>query len=95
MWKQKRKIASAVLIVLLLTMMVWLSEKSDATLVENGQLTRRENGEGGYEVEVLLTIDETEETEWVVIVPEQSLTQQEEEAFLEAAIHEIEAEFAG
>ena len=95
MRERKKKMMSAVLVVLLLTMVVWWSEKSDAALVENGQLLRREHGGGGYEAEVLLTIDETEDTEWVIMVPEQSLTKQEEEAFLEVAIREIEAEFAG
>jgi len=95
MRERKKKIISAALVVLVLTVAVWWSEKSDAVPVENGQLLRRENGGGGYEVEVLLTIDETEETEWVILVPEQTLTKQEEEAFLAAAIREIEAEFAG
>jgi len=95
MQKQKKKIAMAVGVVFLLTLIVWRSEKSDTTLIENGQLTRRENGEGEDEIEMLLTVDETEETEWVVIVPEQLLTKQEEGAYLEAAIREIEAEFAG
>lgn len=95
MREHKKKIILAALVVLLLTIVVWWTEKSNAVLGENGKLSRRENGGGGYEAEVLLTIDETEETEWVIIVPEQSLTKQEEEAFLAAAIREIEAEFAG
>ena len=95
MWEQKKKMIVAVLVVLFLTFTVWYSEKNNVVLTEDGSLWRKENGQGGYEAEVILTVDETEETEWVVTVPEQSLTKKEEEIFLTGAIREIEAEFAG
>ena len=95
MWNQKKKVVAGMLAVLLLSLVVRWTEKNDVVLKEDGSLLRRENGKGEYEVEVILTIDETEETEWVVVVPEQSLTKTEEDIFLTDAVREIEAEFAG
>ena len=95
MWNQKKKVVAGMLVVLLLSLVVRWAEKNDVVLKEDGSLLRRENGKGEYEAEVILTIDETEETEWVVVVPEQSLTKIEEDIFLTDAVREIEAEFAG
>lgn len=95
MQEQKRKMLVSVLVVVVLSFVVRWSEKNDMALREDGSLLRKENGKGGYEAEVILTVDETEETEWVIIVPEQSLTKKEEEVFLAGAVREIEAEFAG
>ena len=95
MWNQKKKVLAAVLLVLLLSFVVRWTEKNDVLLKGDGSLLRRENGKGEYEVEVILMIDETEETEWVVVVPEQSLTKTEEDIFLAGAVREIETEFAG
>lgn len=93
--EQKRKMILLVIVVLLLTALVWWNEKTNPVLSETGQLVRKENGMGEYEAELILEIDGTEETELIVTVPEQLLTTKEEEALLEAAVAEIEMEFAG
>lgn len=93
--EQKRKMILLVIVVLLLTALVWWNEKTNPVLSEAGQLVRKENGMGEYEAELILEIDGTEETELIVTVPEQLLTTKEEEALLEAAVAEIEMEFAG
>lgn len=93
--RQKRKLVLSIAVVLLLTFLVWWTEKRDTVLTEEGQLLRQENGQGEYEAALILEIDETEETELIIIVPERHLTTKEEELFLVSAIEEIEAEFAG
>ena len=95
MQRQKKKMVLLSVGVLLLSAVLWWSEKNETILSEDASLLRGENGTGEYEAELLLEIDETEETEWTVIVPEQRMTKKEEEALLAGAIAEIEAEFAG
>lgn len=95
MQKQKKKMVLLSIAVLLLSVLLWWSEKSKTILSEDGSLLRGENGTGEYEAELILEIDETENTEWIVTVPEQRLTREEEETLLSGAIAEIEAEFAG
>lgn len=92
---QKKKMVLLSMAVLLLSVVLWWSEKAESVLTEEGSLLRRENGTGEYEAELILEIDEKTDTEWVVVVPEQRLTQEEEKNFLAGAIAEIEAEFAG
>ena len=92
---QRKKMGVAFLVVLLLSIMVWQSEKNKVMVTEEGTLFRRENGEGWYEAEVMLAVDSKEETEWSIIVPEQALTEEEEMLFLTGAVSEIEMEFAG
>lgn len=92
---QKKKMVMLSMAVFLLSVVLWWSEKAEAVLSEEGSLLRGENGTGEYEVELILEIDEKEDTEWVIVVPEQRLTQEEEKHFLTEAIAEIEAEFAG
>ncbi len=95
MQEQKKKMTIAILLVVLLSVLVRWSEKGNVILTEEGGLLRRPNGKGGYEAEVVLTIDETEETEWTITVPEQLLTRKEEETLLEEAVKELEEEFIG
>lgn len=92
---QRQKMIVAIAAVFTVSIFVWYTEKPDSVLVEKGQLHRPESGEGEYETELVLAIDGTEETELVIIVPEQYLTKDEEKSYLNAAIEEIEAEFVG
>lgn len=92
---QKKKMVLLSIAVFLLSFVLWWSEKAESVLSEGGSLLRGENGTGEYEVELILEIDEKADTEWVIVVPEQRLTQEEEKNFLTGAIAEIEAEFAG
>lgn len=94
-WGQRQKMIASLGAVLLITILVWYTEKSEPILSEEGQLLRQKNGEGEYEAELVLQVDGKEETEFLIVVPEQYLTMEEEEAYLEAAIEEIDAEFAG
>ncbi|MBQ8280380.1 MAG: hypothetical protein IJZ23_11100 [Roseburia sp.] len=92
---QRQKMIVAIVVVFTVSVFVWYTEKTDSVLVEKGQLHRPEIGEGEYETELVLEIDGTEETELVIIVPERYLTKDEEKSYLNAAVEEIEAEFAG
>lgn len=92
---QKQKYVLPIAVVIVLTFLVGWREKRDSVLTEEGQLLRQENGQGEYEAVLILEVDETEETELMIRVPEQYLTATEEEVFLQAAIEEIEGEFAG
>lgn len=95
MQRQKKKMVLLSAGVLLLSVVLWWAERNETILSEDVSLLRGENGTGEYEVELILEIDETENTEWIVTVPEQRLTKEQEEAFLSGAIAEIEVEFAG
>lgn len=90
---QKKKLFLAVIGVFIVSFMVWLKEES--VLLGNGQLMRQGKGKGEYEAELILQIDETEETEIVIVVPEQTLTEKEEQIFLAAAVEEIKETFIG
>lgn len=70
-------------------------QMTDPTLVGNNTLKRQENGAGAYEAELSLKVEGMEETTFFVSVPEQYLTKEEEQIYLEAAVSEIEKEFAG
>lgn len=93
--EQKKKTGFSIVVLLLFTFLVWKSEENNTVFSENGSLLRYEPGEGEYEAEVMLEIDEAEGIEWKVLVPEQKLTKEEEQDLLFAAMEEIEAEFAG
>lgn len=64
-------------------------------LSEEGYLIRGKAGEGDYETELILQVDGTNENVFTIVVPEQTLTAAEEEAYLEAALSEIENEIKG
>lgn len=93
--ENRKKTMLAVIVVLLLTGIVWWTEKEKEVLNEEGYLARQEKGSGAYEAKLMLVIDETEETEMLVVIPEQFLTPKEEELLLAKAVDEIEMEFAG
>lgn len=92
-WDKKR--ISLFGIVVMLTFVVGFVEKSEAIVTDSGQLVRAEYGQGDYEVELLLEVDGKEAEKFSVFVPEKRLTQEEEEAYLRAAIAEIEEGFRG
>ena len=59
-------------------------------------LLRRENGEGDYEADLRMYVDGAKKAEaYMVHVPEQELTKQEEQAYLRAAEEELIKEFPG
>lgn len=95
MKKEKSKMIAAAGIVFLFTALVWYKEQQGTVLMDEGGLLRPQKGEGAYEAELVLKIDDSVEQSWTITVPEQALTKQEEEKLLTAAIEEIEAEFAG
>lgn len=92
---EKSKMIAATGLVFLLSALVWYKEQQGKTLTEAGSLRRQKKGEGAYEAELILKIDDSMEQSFTVTVPEQALTKQEEARLLAAAIEEIEEEFAG
>ena len=92
-WEKKRTYLFGSLI--LLTFIVGFVEKSKTIVTDSGQLVRAEHGQGEYEAELLLEVDGKEAEKFSVLVPEKRLTQKEEEAYLCAAIAEIEESFQG
>lgn len=94
-WSRRKKMVLLFMGLLVIVFLVGYMENQESVLSEDGHLLRQENGEGGYEVELLLEVDGTEEREFSIVVPEQYLTLEEEENYLAAAIEEIEAGFPG
>lgn len=92
-WDKKR--IGLLGIVAVLTFFAWLVDKSEVIVTEGGQLIRAEHGQGEYEAELLLEVDGKQAEKFSVLVPEKRLTQEEEEAYLLAAIAEIEEGFQG
>ena len=92
---KKKKMIIAALIVTALTLLVWAKGEKEGQLIEENQLPRQKTGEGTYEAELVLEIEGEAATEILISVPEQRLTTEEEELFLQEAVKEIEAGFAG
>lgn len=91
-FKNELQIKRAVVVCILFSGMGILAEhmqEKDA-LFEDGYLRRYENGMGSYETEVSLKVDGMEETTMNVLVPEQRLTREEEQYYLECTVEEIE-----
>ena len=88
-----KKMFAAVAVVFIVSFLA--GRKAESGFIKDGKLQRPQKGEGAYETEVILQIDETEETEITIIVPEQNLTNKEEQLFLSRAIEEIQKEFIG
>lgn len=75
---------------------VGVYEKQNPVLHEGSTLIRHKNGEGDYQEDMLLYVEELEGPyTYPVDVPEQSLTKEQKEMFLAEAINEIEEEFPG
>lgn len=68
----------------------------EAVLFKGHMLQRNKYGEGAYEETLRLQIEGfDDEANYKVTVPEQRLTKQEEQQYLEAAVHEIQLDFPG
>lgn len=68
----------------------------ESVLTEGHFLVRRENGEGAYEQTLELAIEGYENSvQYKVEVPEQRLSEQEEQQYLEAAVEELQRDFPG
>lgn len=78
-----------------IAMLAGYMESKNVVLNEAGYLLRQESGSGSYEAEILLEVEGMEAQTFIVNVPEQTFSEAEETAYLEAAIEEIEEEFKG
>ena len=76
-----------------LALFVGITEQENDLLDENGYLNRSPVGEGVYDVELVLGMEGREERSFLVNVPEQLLTTEEERYYLESALVELENEF--
>lgn len=103
-WIRKRKDLSeerkgmigAIAAAALLGMIQGAAGSQSPVLLEGNLLERKESGEGSYEEDLKLSVDNgREELTYLVEVPEQILTRAEEEGYLAAARDEISQEFPG
>lgn len=73
-----------------------LANKGEAVLKDGRFLARRENGEGAYEQTLELEIEGYDDRmKYEVIVPEQHLSETEQEEYLAAAVEELHRDFPG
>lgn len=92
----RKKILVVVAAGALLGLAAGVSESKSPTLLEGNLLQRQPNGEGSYGTNLHLYVDgEKEGTDYYVDVPEQLLTGEEEQVYLDAAEQEIADEFPG
>lgn len=101
-WKKKtlseghKRILGVLMAAALLGGAAEVAGSRNAVLLEGNLLARRENGEGSYEKELKLYAEGNEDAViYLVEVPEQRLTEEEEQGYLAAAKEEIEQEFPG
>ena len=72
------------------------AEDRDDVIADGNRLVRSAAGEGSYEQELTFCVEGTEEEQsFVVIVPEQILTREEEQRYLQAAGEELREAFPG
>ena len=93
MEKKKETLFYAIAAVIGITLCAVYSEETNEILSEEGALVRESYGSGSYEAELLLEIDGNEAEEFLVVVPEQHFTEEEEETYLLDAVKEIEESF--
>lgn len=94
--EEKRKILGIVMAAALLGLMEGIVKGRSQVLLEGERLIRQANGEGSYAVDLGLRVDDEEEMQdYHIEVPEQVLTREEEQTYLQAAETELEAEFPG
>lgn len=93
--KKWKDIFLATIAVCLLALLAGYMEAQNAVLTEDGNLLRRQTGDGNYETELLLQVDGVQEYSFAVEVPEQTLSATEEEKYLDEALNEIEEELKG
>lgn len=90
-----KKVSLICIVVAVAALLAGYMEQSDLILQDGRYLLRQEVGEGSYEAEILLEAEGMEAQSFLVNVPAQTLTEDEECAYLNAALAEIEAEFKG
>lgn len=87
--------AGVMILVSVLAIFVHLSEVMDENSDVKPEFVRPAYGEGDYEEEMTLDVEDVlEEYSYHVVVPEQILSKQDEQRLLEAAQQEIDEEFA-
>ncbi len=92
----KRKMCQIIVIAAALGCLAGIFGSQNAMLDEKGNFIRRSNGEGDYDAEILLNIEGVvSDYTYEITVPEQKLKREEEEAYLEAAVQEIDETFPG
>lgn len=73
-----------------------MTDSQSPALLETNLLVRRENGEGSYLQQLELWVEDAEDAiDYELEVPEQKLTQEEENGYLAAAREELAQEFPG
>lgn len=93
---EKKKMLGIVALAAVLGLLTGMVNDADSVLTEKYFLARNEYGEGSYEQAFTLSVDGyKEEMGYEVTVPEQLLTKEQEEGYLEAAVAEIQQEFQG
>lgn len=91
----KKKILGVIAAASLLGLAAGAAESNSQLLLEGNRLQRQANGEGSYGAELYLYVDEEEAKDYQIDVPEQRLTGEEEQAYLDAAEEELANEFPG
>lgn len=95
-WNVGKRMCQVVVVTALLGCLAGIAEEQNTIWDQDGNLIRRPNGEGDYEVELVVDIEGVvSDYACEITVPEQKLTKEEEEAYLDAAIEEIEQSFPG
>lgn len=93
--EQRKRMLGIVTAAALLGVVAGYAGKEDV-LLEGHRLARRAAGEGSYEQKLVLAVEGYGDAQmYEVNVPEQVLTREEEQACLQAAKTELEAEFPG
>lgn len=94
--EKNKKMLGIVAVAALLGALSAIVQSSSPVLLEGNLLARNKNGQGGYEQELRMYLEGEEEgTDYLVTVPEQMLTADEEQQYLSASKEEIEREFRG
>lgn len=92
----RKKILGVIAAGALLGLAAGVAESKSPILLEGNLLQRQPNGEGSYGTDLRLYVDgERKGTDYYVDVPEQLLTGEEEQVYLDAAEQEIAEEFPG
>lgn len=94
--KEQKQILGVLMISAMVGTLYALANKGESVLKDGRFLTRRENGEGAYEQTLELEIEGYDDRmKYEVIVPEQHLSEAEQEEYLAAAVEELHRDFPG
>lgn len=92
--EDRKKMLAILTMSALLGFLYGVSNREGETLTDGRLLERRQYGEGSYEQELTFFVEEDEkELEYEVMVPQQLLTKEEQERYIEAAVEELEKKF--